>query len=180
VGSVGNINVFHAFRWTAAEGMRDLGLLTGTTFSGAGAISADGSAVAGGCDKGAFLWTPRLGMVKLNEYLPTIGLEPAEFLWSVACISGDGLAMAGSGTCDYLLNVNSWIITGLPANLLACYANCDGSTTSPVLNVNDFVCFLDRFASGDSRANCDGSTVAPVLSAADFVCFLQAFAEGCP
>src|SRR5262249_46161837 len=27
-----------------------------------------------------------------------------------------------------------------------CYANCDGSTTVPVLNVNDFVCFQTRFA----------------------------------
>jgi hypothetical protein len=44
---------------------------------------------------------------------------------------------------------------GLPTRRLAryrvcspCYANCDGSTTSPVLNVNDFVCFNNRFAAG--------------------------------
>ena len=30
----------------------------------------------------------------------------------------------------------------------ACYANCDGSTTAPVLNVLDFSCFLNRFAAG--------------------------------
>ena len=29
-----------------------------------------------------------------------------------------------------------------------CYANCDGSTAAPVLNVLDFSCFLNRFASG--------------------------------
>jgi hypothetical protein len=29
-----------------------------------------------------------------------------------------------------------------------CYANCDASTIAPVLNVNDFVCFLNRFAAG--------------------------------
>jgi len=29
-----------------------------------------------------------------------------------------------------------------------CYANCDGSTTPPVLNVVDFNCFLNRFAAG--------------------------------
>ncbi|MFN0134371.1 MAG: GC-type dockerin domain-anchored protein, partial [Phycisphaerales bacterium] len=28
------------------------------------------------------------------------------------------------------------------------YANCDASTTPPILNVNDFVCFLNRFAAG--------------------------------
>jgi agmatine/peptidylarginine deiminase len=62
----------------------------------------------------------------------------------------------------------------------ACYANCDGSTASPVLNVNDFVCFQQRFAAGDSYANCDGSTAAPVLNVNDFVCFQQLFAAGCP
>ena len=30
----------------------------------------------------------------------------------------------------------------------ACYANCDQSTTPPVLNVLDFSCFLNRFAAG--------------------------------
>jgi hypothetical protein len=61
----------------------------------------------------------------------------------------------------------------------ACYANCDGSTAAPILNVSDFVCFQQRFAAGDSYANCDGSTAAPVLTVNDFVCFQQAFAAGC-
>jgi outer membrane protein assembly factor BamB len=60
-----------------------------------------------------------------------------------------------------------------------CYANCDASTTTPVLNVADFTCFLQGFASGDPRANCDRSTVAPVLNVADFTCFLSRFAAGC-
>jgi hypothetical protein len=29
-----------------------------------------------------------------------------------------------------------------------CYANCDGSTTEPILNVADFTCFLSKFAAG--------------------------------
>jgi hypothetical protein len=60
-----------------------------------------------------------------------------------------------------------------------CYANCDGSTTVPALNVADFTCFLQRFSSGDPYANCDGSTASPVLNIADFTCFLQAFSLGC-
>ena len=62
----------------------------------------------------------------------------------------------------------------------ACYANCDGSTISPVLNVNDFSCFLNRYAAGDSYANCDGSSISPVLNVNDFSCFLNAYAAGCP
>jgi hypothetical protein len=29
-----------------------------------------------------------------------------------------------------------------------CYANCDGSTAPPVLNINDFICFTSAFATG--------------------------------
>ncbi len=61
-----------------------------------------------------------------------------------------------------------------------CYANCDGSTASPVLSAGDFVCFLNKFRAGDSYANCDGSTGNPTLTAADFVCYLSRFRAGCP
>src|SRR6185295_15018986 len=49
----------------------------------------------------------------------------------------------------------------------ACYANCDGSTGNPMLNANDFQCFLNKFAVSDPYANCDGSTGSPVLNAND-------------
>jgi hypothetical protein len=70
-------------------------------------------------------------------------------------------------------------IVGLVAPA-GCYANCDGSTTPPILNVADFTCFLTRFAAGDTYPNCDGSTTTPVLNVADFTCFLTKFAAGCP
>jgi DNA-binding beta-propeller fold protein YncE len=60
-----------------------------------------------------------------------------------------------------------------------CYANCDGSTSTPVLSANDFLCFLNLYAEGSSLANCDGTTTPPTLSANDFLCFLNAFATGC-
>jgi hypothetical protein len=65
--------------------------------------------------------------------------------------------------------------TGAP-----CYANCDASTGSPVLTANDFQCFLNRFATGESYANCDGSSGVPMLTANDFQCFLNRYATGCP
>jgi subtilisin-like proprotein convertase family protein len=65
-----------------------------------------------------------------------------------------------------------------------CYANCDGSTTAPILNAVDFTCFLQKFNQGctspqNCYANCDGSTTAPFLNIADFNCYLQKFALGC-
>ncbi|MBL9031130.1 MAG: hypothetical protein JNM80_05425 [Phycisphaerae bacterium] len=62
---------------------------------------------------------------------------------------------------------------------VSCYANCDQSTIAPVLNVNDFTCFLNRFAANDPYANCDGSTTPPILNVNDFTCFLNKFAAGC-
>jgi subtilisin-like proprotein convertase family protein len=80
-------------------------------------------------------------------------------------------------------SLNSWSMTVTPGQLPtctgACYANCDASTVAPLLNANDFQCFLNKFAANDSYANCDGSTVIPTLNANDFQCFLNAFATGC-
>jgi serine protease AprX len=70
-----------------------------------------------------------------------------------------------------------------------CYANCDQSTTVPVLNVEDFICFISEFAAASALqpaaqithyANCDNSTTDPVLNVEDFTCFITKFAEGCP
>jgi hypothetical protein len=62
----------------------------------------------------------------------------------------------------------------------ACYANCDGNTSPPLLSASDFVCFLAKFRAGDPYANCDGNTTPPLLSASDFVCYLAKFRAGCP
>jgi hypothetical protein len=62
----------------------------------------------------------------------------------------------------------------------SCFANCDLSTTAPVLNVADFTCFLQKFAAGHPYANCDNSTTPPALNVADFTCYLQRYATGCP
>jgi hypothetical protein len=64
-------------------------------------------------------------------------------------------------------------------SLPACYANCDDSTVPPVLNINDFVCFQQRYAAGHVYANCDNSTTPPILNVDDFVCYQQLFAAGC-
>ncbi len=60
-----------------------------------------------------------------------------------------------------------------------CYANCDGSSVSPVLTANDFQCFLNQYMQGTAYANCDGSTAPPVLNVVDFQCFLSKYAVGC-
>jgi hypothetical protein len=70
-----------------------------------------------------------------------------------------------------------------------CWANCDQSTASPALNIDDFTCFVNQFALAQALphpqqiehyANCDGSTRFPVLNVDDFTCFINAYASGCP
>ncbi len=88
---------------------------------------------------------------------------------------------ADAGTYDVLVTSACGTQASSAGTLtVGCYANCDGSTSAPVLNVGDFTCFLQRYAGNDPYANCDGSTAAPVLNVADFTCFLQAYAGGCP
>jgi hypothetical protein len=87
------------------------------------------------------------------------------------------------------INVVSSQIEGYIPCPAACYANCDQSTTAPILNVEDFSCFINEFAAAQSLsqqqqvahyANCDQSTTAPVLNVEDFSCFINRFAAGCP
>jgi hypothetical protein len=84
------------------------------------------------------------------------------------------------GSYDVTVTSACGTITSQAAVLsLECYANCDSSTIPPVLNINDFQCFLNSFAAQDAWANCDGSSVPPVLNINDFQCFVNAFAAGC-
>jgi len=68
---------------------------------------------------------------------------------------------------------------GLAFGDVGCYANCDASTITPFLNVNDYVCFINIYAQGHTRANCDGSSLPPILNVNDFVCFMNLYAAGC-
>lgn len=97
----------------------------------------------------------------------TIELPGTDFVFPPAQITG---------VCQ-----ETWAAFLVLANhLQPCYANCDGSTIAPALNVNDFLCFQNRFNSADTWANCDGSTTPPVLNINDFICFTQKYSAGCP
>lgn len=104
------------------------------------------------------------------------GLAAFQDNTSPALFAGGSFATAGGASS---VNLARWGCTGARA-LANCYPNCDGSTAPPILNANDFVCFLNNFAIQGSYTNCDHSTFAPVLNANDFQCFLNTFAAGCP
>jgi hypothetical protein len=116
------------------------------------------------------------GLRDLNDPGLVAGIQPGFTLMYTSRINDSGWIVGyGSGGGGMY---KSFVLR--PRAGAACYANCDGSTVQPVLNVLDFSCFLNRFAAGDPSANCDGSTTAPVLNVLDFSCFLNKFAAGCP
>jgi len=84
---------------------------------------------------------------------------------------------AETGTTPAIDNLTFDTASSGPA---PCYANCDGSTIPPVLNVSDFICFQTKYAAGDPYANCDNSTIPPILNVSDFICFQTKYSAGCP
>jgi hypothetical protein len=97
-----------------------------------------------------------------------------------------GLSLESSRTFQVHGGASSTALSSIQAmrveftfSTVLCYANCDDSTSAPVLTANDFLCFVNAYASGAAYANCDGTTVDPLLTANDFLCFLNAYAAGC-
>jgi probable HAF family extracellular repeat protein len=111
-----------AFRWTAATGTQLIPAPAGVPADAAAfaaAVSGDGNAVVGNVLVSAaayrpFLWTPALGTVDLNAYLPTIGVDLTGWtLHSVTDISDDGTAILGYGTHDGRPD-EAFLVTGVP------------------------------------------------------------------
>jgi hypothetical protein len=132
-------------------------------------------------------------------FVPQVKLTSGQFFWLSAPrpivapgtpFVGDLQAWIRNGNLDPdWLRIGTDIVGGTPAptfnmsfellGKFACYANCDGSSAAPTLNVNDFQCFLNAFAAGAAYANCDESTAAPILNVNDFQCYVNKYAEGC-
>jgi hypothetical protein len=117
-----------------------------------------------------------------------IRITPVE-LGNGACCLPAGCEVRATDQC--LLAGGSYMGNGTTCTacgVVPCYANCDQSTVAPILNVEDFTCFINEFAAAQglpheqqitAYANCDGSTTAPVLNVEDFTCFINEFASGC-
>jgi hypothetical protein len=131
----------------------------------------------------AFIYDPVNGVRDLNDL---VGFLPPGFRMMYPWrINDNGWIVGyGPGGNEYM---KGFVLR--PVQSAPCYANCDNSTVAPVLNVEDFSCFINEFAAAQALpheqqlahyANCDQSTTAPVLNVEDFSCFINQFAAGCP
>lgn len=165
-------------RW---DGQQWEGLGAGLTASGTAATSFDAVVHDDGNGPALYAagWFNRAGgnvvsnVAKWNgTQWSSIGASFSQPVYRLLSFDEDGAGPIPAALIAGSVEVRRW-------GCVTCYANCDNSTSAPILSANDFQCFINRFMVADSYANCDGSTAAPVLNANDFQCFLNKFAAGC-
>ena len=160
------------FIWGENIGWINVGSMPANGVSYANSTGADsGVNIASNGNLSGFAWGENVGWINFSGGALATPPQPARFDFTAQRFRG------------YAWGENiGWINLDDAQHFVkrTCYANCDGSTVAPILNVNDFVCFQNRFAAGDPAANWDRSTVPPVLNVNDFVCFQNRFAAGCP
>ncbi len=144
--------------------------ITGYTYGSLGAPNAgdDDAYIAKFTASGTLLWSEQIGASGFDEG------------WGAAADSLGNIYVAG--LTDGSLggpNAGNWDAF-LAKFGTSCYANCDNSNLAPILNVNDFTCFINKYAAAAPYANCDASTLPPILNCNDFTCFLNRYAAGCP
>ena len=67
---------------------------------------------------------------------------------STIAIGAHGTAATYRGQEPFAPAVGPNLFITAVQNTVSCYANCDGSTSSPRLTANDFQCFLNAYAAG--------------------------------
>jgi len=149
--------------------------------------ATNGQSTIGGATGSPLVTANGLYYLAISEFQHTPFDVSSQQLWLFpqasaivqAAPDGPGAANPLTGWTGATSTLGAYVLTCTGVCSTGCYANCDGSTSIPLLTANDFQCFLNEFAAGNMYANCDGSTAAPTLTANDFQCFLNAYAAGC-
>ena len=157
----------HAARWRGGD-VRELGITSGFGYSYALATDATGSVIGGGADHDvcgadprAFVWIEWMGMIDLNEYLPTVGVDLQGWtLREVTGLSDDGSVAVGNGVLDGVQR--GWLVTGLtfapppacPWQMDGCYSDYDNSDG---IDGDDVIAFFDDWDRGLPCADLDAS-----------------------
>jgi probable HAF family extracellular repeat protein len=167
VGSYHTTEGWRAFRWTSAGGMVGLGTAAGDSASTARAVSGDGNVIGGSGSTFATIWTPTGGMVRLESYLTSHGVDVAGWTELAAMgLSADGQTLVGAGM--HLGLTEAWV-----ARVPACAAEMDGVAG---LSVQDIFAFIAMWFEAQPRA--DFNHVGGI-NVQDIFDYLTAWFAGC-
>lgn len=189
-GSAGQIEAFNydgtyavgirngeAFRWSEKGGFEMLGVVGGgLADSSAWGLSDDGDVIVGRTgeffDYDAFIWTPDLEMVLLQDHLESLGATGLDDIRMDAAwgVSADGRTIVGTTTDDFF-NITAYVVH-MPGP--ACPADLNGDT---IVNATDLVMLLGAWGTNGAGAN-----LAPplgVVNANDLIVLLGAWGP-CP
>lgn len=92
-----------AWRWSERRGLEVIGGLPDFFYSAAFAVSADGNLISGQSgsffDTAGWIWTPSLGMMRIEQFLATQGtyIDPTALLYAPNSMSANGRRIAGAG-----------------------------------------------------------------------------------
>lgn len=128
----------HAMRWTAAEGMKDIGRLTGDRNAMAYATNYDGSVVVGSSyydymTSRAFRWTKSTGMISVDQWLRDNGVT----LPNDQTMQGSGVSADGNVVVGQLQNYRAFIARG-PAPVSSPAGGGTTTTTAGLMDVTNF------------------------------------------
>lgn len=142
----------------------------------------------------------QLGGTQLGTQTGTNGAYTPDALFRLLSASGEILAWAGGDVQGPVGGPWTWVDGRAFGFETACvsnasqftldlgnenwrflpYADCDNSTGPGVMDIFDFLCFIDSFISGTAYAcDCDNSTGPEGCDIFDFLCFQTAFVTGC-
>lgn len=122
-GTVAVLNGFSQGRYVAARWTEEDGTVPITSPAVTGdllfrGMNLDGSALVGQGQLGlgtAVIWTPGTGLVRLDDYLTSLGLDLTGWtLLSAADVSNDGMTIVGSGVqffSDGTFRSTQWVVT---------------------------------------------------------------------
>ena len=133
------------FRWTATDGLVNLGTVNNLTGSSFGyGVNADGTMIVGeSAQVGGALWTPDTGLVSLADFLVMKGADISAYaaLSTIRAVTPDGDALVATALTAGDLQTVAIVVRGLNAS-----KPCDGDTNGDgVVNFADLNTVLSQF-----------------------------------
>jgi len=109
-----------------------------------------------------------------GNWMNDLAFDSGDVLYAAERFVGVSTIDIGSAQKSLVFSGSFYVGLAFAFESASCYPDCDGSTS---LDVFDFLCFQDAFATMAPYADCDNSSTFDIF---DFLCFQDEFITGCP